>query len=76
MKFCEKKLLKADCDVLVNTVVRQSHVGFTHKLYNGRVLVELKATEEMVGHFFSEFFFTKRLGPSIHKQKINKSKRK
>lgn len=52
-----------------------SDVGSTVNVYNGKELVKLQIIENMVGHFFGEFIFTKRLGGSIHLKK-NKRKKK
>ena len=51
-------------------MVLPEHIGKDVKIYNGKNWVFRKVVEEMVGHKYGEFYFTKK--KTIHK--INKVK--
>lgn len=53
--------------------IRAVHVGRKFSIYNGKTFTPIAVTEQMIGHCFGEFMFTKRLGKNIH---FNKKKRK
>jgi len=52
-----------------------SDVGKTVFLYNGRALVDVVVTEDMVGYPCGVFIVTKRLGGGIHINKKTKKKK-
>lgn len=45
---------------LRNMIVLPKMVGRTLKVYNGKDFVELKISEEMIGHYLGEFVLTRR----------------
>lgn len=59
-----------------NTVILPEFVDLKFNVYNGKVFKLLKVSKDMVGFKFGFFVFTKKLGSSIHKSKILKSRNK
>ena len=37
------------------------HVGKTVRIYNGKVLKKIQLTQDMIGHLFGEFSYTRKL---------------
>ena len=54
-----------------NSKIIPKFIGLTFKVYNGKNCIELPITEEMVGHKFGEFAFT-RAKFSFKKKKSKK----
>ena len=54
-----------------NSKIIPKFVGLTFKVYNGKNYIELPITEEMIGHKFGEFVFT-RARFSFKKKKSKK----
>ncbi len=42
------------------TQIAPEMVGFTFGVHNGKTHIDVKVTEEMVGHYFGEFSFSKK----------------
>lgn len=76
--FLKNLLLKTVTNGVVkpNVRIRVNHIGGLYRVYVGNGFVELRVLDNMVGHFFGEFIFTKRLGSSIHIKKKKKKKNK
>jgi len=58
-----------------NSKIRTSHIGMLYNVPLGKGFIELRVLDNMVGHFFGEFIFTKRLGNTIHNKKNKKSRK-
>ena len=54
-----------------NSKIIPKFIGLTFKVYNGKNYIELSITEEMIGHKFGEFVFT-RAKFSFKKKKSKK----
>lgn len=73
-KYIYKKILN-NSSILENIKSRQStilkpFVGKIFQIYNGFTYIKLKISEEMIGHKFGEFSFTKKR--HIYKKKKKK----
>jgi ribosomal protein S19 len=55
-----------------NSVIAPSCLGFTYSVHNGKSYMEILITENMIGHKFGEFSFTR--AKFIYKKKKNKKK--
>ena len=66
--FLQKKTKK----LKPNTKIRKTHIGKIYIINNGNSDVSIRVLDSMVGHNFGEFYFTKRLGSTIHKKKRKK----
>jgi ribosomal protein S19 len=58
-----------------NSKIRASHIGMVCSIPLGKGFAEVRVLDNMVGHFFGEFIFTKRLGNTIHNKKNKKSRK-
>jgi ribosomal protein S19 len=56
--------------------IKESDVGSTYTVANGKIALNLAITELMVGYRFGQFVLTKKLGSAIHAKKSRKLKRK
>lgn len=65
------KILKFSKIRLKNTRYKiiSLYVGKTFEIYNGRKYIKIKVIKEMVGHFFGEFCFTRKIDPVHNKKK-------
>jgi small subunit ribosomal protein S19 len=51
-----------------NSVIAQNFIGLTFDVYTGKTFLKLEITEEMVGHKFGEFAFTRTHSPPKKKK--------
>lgn len=42
-----------------NSIIAQKFIGLTFNVHNGKTFIEVVATEDMLGHKFGEFSFTR-----------------
>jgi small subunit ribosomal protein S19 len=61
----QKKMKKASVDEPIKTWARNSEispemVGFTFAVHNGKIFINVKITEEMIGHRLGEFSPTRK----------------
>lgn len=54
---------------LKNSFIPKELVGTRVLVYNGLIFISILIRDNMVGHKFGEFIWTKKLGPSIHTRK-------
>ncbi len=52
------------------SVILPQFIGKKFFIYNGKIFISLKVSEEMVGHKFGEFASTRK--KAVHKKKIKK----
>jgi small subunit ribosomal protein S19 len=64
----DKPLIKRSCKIMPN------FLGYAFKIHNGKAIVELLISKDMIGHKFGEFVFTRM--KCIFKNKKNKKKKK
>lgn len=68
----ELKTKKITTTQFRNTEIMPSHINKTFKIYNGKKYKEISTVEEMLGHKFGEFFFTR--AKFVFKKKKSKKK--
>lgn len=56
------------------SMILPKFLGKQFAVYNGKIFIRLKISEDMIGHKFGEFANTRR--KAIHKKKIQNKKRK
>ncbi len=59
-----------------DSTILKEFVGLELNIHNGLTFYPLSIKEDMVGHKFGEFVFTKKTGTSIHKNQITKQAKK
>ena len=59
-----------------NSTIIKEFVGLHFKVYNGIRYFNVFVTEQLVGHKFGEFSYTRRLSQNIHEKSKNKKKKK
>jgi len=52
-----------------NSIILPEYINLFFKIYNGKQYLQLKVIEEMVGHKFGEFIFTRKLRKKDKKKK-------
>lgn len=63
LKKIKNSILKTKVNIKTvskNSVILPKLVGFTVQVYNGKVFVNIKVINEMVGHKFGEFVPTRK----------------
>lgn len=62
---------------LKNSFIPKELIGTRVLIYNGKIFISIRIRDNMIGHKFGEFIWTKKLGSSIHiRKKKNKGKGK
>jgi len=52
-----------------NSIILPEYIDLFFKIYNGKQYLKLKVIEEMVGHKFGEFIFTRKFKKKDKKKK-------
>ena len=55
-----------------NTIILPEYINLFFSIYNGKQYTKLKVAEEMVGHKFGEFVFTRKVKKKDKKKKKGK----